>query len=236
MFRSFMRMAVFLSLLSSCGSVDYENAPVGKFKGSLFVMWVGEGGPLGDGAFVFVPNPRNRLTFNRDPDAGNYNRIQPEMMYTDGGSIPKIGQVFNGFSPWGYAPAYMIHDWLFIAHRCNEDGKARPEEKKFADMKFQESADIIAEAIKTLGESGKVKKNDIAGNTISSVVAGPFSRKLWNVKGACLTRRVSEDDRKAAEAAIPGSSRTAVFGAFRTLPDGSKIPLKPASFVAVVQF
>ncbi len=29
-------------LLAACGSVDFDKAPVGRFDGSLLVMWVGE--------------------------------------------------------------------------------------------------------------------------------------------------------------------------------------------------
>ena len=145
------------TLLAACGYVDYEDVPVGRLQGSLFVMWVGEGGPSGDGKFVFVPDPNNRLTLIRTAPNATLREIRPEMMYTDGGSIPKIGQVFNGFSPWGYAPAYMMHDWLFVARQCLNDNDARPEEQKVAAMPFQESAEVIAEAIKTLVDTGRVR-------------------------------------------------------------------------------
>jgi hypothetical protein len=90
-------------------------------------MWVGAWSPSsGDGQFVFVPNPNDPLKMSRIDQDGNVvgEPIQPGMMYTDGGSIPRIATVFKGFSPWGYAPAYMIHDWLFIAKHCVTDGMA----------------------------------------------------------------------------------------------------------------
>lgn len=192
--------------LTACGQVDYDDVKPGQFEGSLFVMWVGEGGSSGDGKFVFVPNPNNRLTFTWTDSLGQERVVQPEMMYTDGGSIPKIGQVFNGFAPWGYAPAYMIHDWLYVARHCNLDGAPTPAEAKVAGVTFQDSADMLAASIKALVESGRVKQNDLAGGTISSAVAGPIARTLWDKKGVCPAPRVSEKDRLAAEAAIPGSS------------------------------
>ncbi len=191
-----------VALLGGCASINYDAAPEGEFRGSLFVMWIGEGGDRGDGAFVFVPNPRDPLTFIRGED-GPYKEIQPEMMYTDGGSIPKAAQWFNGFSPWGYAPAYMVHDWLFIAARCNLDGEATEEEQKFIGMAFEESAVIMAETIKTLIASGRVSANDVAPSVISSTVAGPVSRELWTKQGACLKGRVSDADREAALAGLP---------------------------------
>ena len=195
-------------MAASCTSIDYDGLPEGEFRGSLFVMWIGEGGRRGDGAFVFVPNPRDPLTFIRGED-GPYREIQPEMMYTDGGSIPKAAQWFNGFSPWGYAPAYMVHDWLFIAARCNLDGEATEEEKKFIGMEFRESAVIMAETIKTLIASGRVSGNDVAPSVISSTVAGPVSRELWRKEGACAAERVSDADRAAAEAGLPRSLQPA---------------------------
>jgi hypothetical protein len=121
-------------------------------------------------------------------------------MYTDGGSIPPIASAFKGFSPWGYAPAYMIHDWLFIAHHCVVDGTPTEEEAKMSGLTFKDSAVIIAEAIKALQVSGQISKNDIAASAISSTVAGPISRAFWNRTGACEGHRVSDEHRAALEA------------------------------------
>lgn len=227
--------ALFISL-TGCGSVDYDKAQVGRFDGSLFVMWVGEGGPLGDGAFVYVPAPGHELTFTRVSAAGKEQVIRPTMMYTDGGSIPRIGQVFKGFSPWGYAPAYMVHDWLFRARQCIRDGKATKAEAMVAEISFEESAQIIAEAIKTLQEEGRVGPDDVAPRVISSAVAGPVSQHLWRKEGACPVPRVSEADRLAAEAAIPGSSQSALRGVFRVDEDGQRQRVRPATVVGVVSF
>jgi hypothetical protein len=178
--------------LLGCGFVDYPKAPVGRFDGALLVMWVGEGdGTLGDGRFVFVP-AETPLTFTRTLPDGRAQVIQPEMMYTDGGSIPALAQAFHGFSPWGYAPAYMVHDWLFAAHKCLNDGLATPAEQAVAGVSFQDSAQIAAEAIKTLIAAGKVAPNDVAPEVISNTVARPVTRQYWNAKGAC--EHVSDAD------------------------------------------
>ncbi len=232
----FRKPILILLSLAACGYVDYDDAPVGRLDGALFVMWVGEGGPSGDGKFVFVPDPNNRLTLHRAAPNATLREIRPEMMYTDGGSIPKIGQLFNGFSPWGYAPAYMVHDWLFVARHCLNDDMATPEEKKVAAMSFQESAEVIAEAIRTLVATGRVRDNDVAAQTISNTVAGPFARARWTVTGACKDSRVSEADRAAAEAAIPGSSQVRLRGLRRTLPDGREVAVQPAVVVGSFSF
>ena len=210
--RPFAVLCSVLALFASgCGPLNYASvSDQGRFEGRLFVMWVGEGSPyLGDGAFVFVPNPSDPLQFTRYDANGSQvgSPIRPEIMYTDGGSIPRIASAFKGFSPWGYAPAYMIHDWLFIAHHCVVDGTPTEEEAKIRSITFNDSAVIIAESIKALQVSGQVAKNDIAASTISSTVAGPISRALWNRTGACEGHRVAEEHRIAALAAFPDGVR-----------------------------
>jgi len=195
-----MRKLLVLLALAGCGFVDYKAAPVGKFEGALFVMWVDESQRgLGDGSFVFVPTA-DPLRFTRGAK-GTVQVIEPAMMYTDGGSIPQMAQAMNGFSPWGYAPAYMVHDWLFVARKCALDGQATPEEAVVAEMPFIESAEIAAEAIKSLIAAGKVQPNDVAPQAISYVVAGPVSRQLWNKKGGC--QRIKPEHLAMIRRALP---------------------------------
>lgn len=195
-------------------------------------MWVGQH-DSGDGRFVFVPDPGNPLVLTRRPSG---QQIRPEMMYTDGGSIPRLARVFRGLSPWGYAPAYMIHDWLFQAHHCNMDGIPTPREAAIASMTFEDSAAIIVEAIKALVATGKVKPDDIALSAIGAAVGSRRVRTLWNRKGACAVGRVSDADKAAAEAAIPGSSalRRGAFGI--TLPDGTETVAPPTQIMASFSF
>lgn len=218
----------------ACGPDVYREARPGSFEGSLFVMWVGEGTGSGDGRFVYVPNPRDRLTFRR-AEGLDYPVIVPQMMYTDGGSIPSLARGLKGFSPWGYAPAYMVHDWLFQAHHCNAAGLAEGPERDMAGMEFLESARVIAEAIRTLIDSNVVAPNDVAPRVIAGAVAGPIARAAWNRPGACPVPRVSEADRKAAEAAIPGAPEI-LSGEFRVLRDGRRVPLEPGRIVSVIEF
>lgn len=194
--------SLLLACLSACGVVDYDTAPEGEFTGSLLVMWVGEGGPAGDGRFVYVPSPSAPLTFQRKAPDGSVQAITPGIMYTDGGSIPRQAQLFSGFSPWGYAPAYMVHDWVFVARHCLNDGTPDETHLPYADMTFHESAEIIAEAIKTLIRSGRVKERDVAPRVISGTVAGPISYQRWVVKGECVSDQVSEAHREEVEFAL----------------------------------
>jgi hypothetical protein len=200
-----------LIALAGCGAADYAKAPMGKLSGTVLVMWVGETqGGEGDGRFVYVPSA-TPLQFQRTNADATLTTITPEMMYTDGGSIPAMAQVFKGFSPWGYAPAYILHDWLFVARKCVNDGMADPEQAKVAQMPFGESAEVAAEVIKTLITTNTVAPNDVAPGLISAAVAGPIAQERWNQKGACARDKVSAAHREMIRRALatPASARMA---------------------------
>jgi len=187
-------LAAALAIAGGCGTVAYDALEPAEFSGSVLVLWVGENdGGYGDGKFIYVPVPGDELTLQRhNPDA-TVSQITPGAIYTDGGSIPRAAQVFKGFSPWGYAPAYMVHDWLFVAKKCVTDGTATPDEVPIGRMDFIESAEVLGEAIKGLIEAKKVKPNDVAPEMISATVAGPISRRIWFQKGGCAENRLSAD-------------------------------------------
>lgn len=200
---------LFMALVASaCTSIDYERLAAGKFTGSLIVMWVGEGNSSGDGNFVFVPDPDHPLTFTRSGHP-SIQTIRPGLMYTDGGSIPKIAQVFNGLSPWGYAPAYMVHDWLFTARQCLTD---HPTDKRFtwvASVPFPQSAEILGEAIKALIKSKQVQEKDVAPSAITWAVTTPIAQKSWNASGACKLPDLSDADLLAIDRAVPRAAQLA---------------------------
>ena len=187
-----------LSLATGCASVDYDGAQVGRFEGSVWVMWVGEGNRLGAGRFVYAPAPGDPLRFVR----ANGEVLEPEVMYTDGGSIPRTAQLFRGFSPWGYAPAYMVHDWVFVARRCRTDGMATPAEAALAEMTFADTALIAAEAIKTLIAEERVAPNDVAPRVISGTVGGPISLERWTVEGGCAQDRLTPEHQARVDEAF----------------------------------
>lgn len=179
----FLMSCLVLLALSACGYVNYKDLKAGSFSGAVHVYWVGENNTaFGDGNFVYVPVRGQELTFTRTRANGEVQVIRPEPFYTDGGSVPKPLQSIGGMSAWGYAPAYIIHDWLFVARKCVNDGKqpTAHEVEIVGDMSFQESADIMGETIKTLIESNRVKRRDLSPVAISWATAGPVSRNLWN--------------------------------------------------------
>ena len=201
--------AFYCVFLSACATTDlYKSAPEGRFDGVLLVMWVDEGpSGSGDGKFVFVPDPANPLTFTRSNTALPGAIVQPGTMYTDGGSIPKIAQLFTGLSPWGYAPAYMIHDWLFTAHHCIADGSSDPIYETVRDVDFNQSGTILIEAIRTLVAENKVKKNDVAVSLVNTGVRSGTAKRYWNEQGACARDAVSDEHLEAISRLLSPNSR-----------------------------
>jgi hypothetical protein len=170
--------------LTGCVTFDYSSTRPGTLSGALIVMWVGEN------KFVFAPDLTDPLKFTRR--SGEV--IRPGLMYTDGGSIPRIAQPLAGFSPWGYAPAYMIHDWIFVGRHCLVDDIDTARFQSLKNISFDESALILAEVIKTLIETKKVPKNEFAFGAISSGVDSFVARGLWDKTGACRENLVSAED------------------------------------------
>jgi len=228
------RTAIFLAALTlsvACGDVDWNNREPGDFEGRVFLMWAGPGaGDAGDGNFVFIPDPDNALTFTRDARYDRFQTVTPGVMYTDGGSVPRVAQAFRGLQPWGYGPAYMVHDWLFVAHHCNREGKADANEASMAGMSFEESAHLIAEALKTLVAEGKIAEGDLkAPGIIAGAVAGPVSAAIWEA-GTCPHPRISDKDQRAVDDFL--SRRR-----FRTMAVGEATPgPAPLRLVGIIEF
>jgi hypothetical protein len=97
-------------------------------------------------------------------------------MYTDGGSAPPVFWALPGFSPWGYGPAYIIHDWLFEQHHCRYPG--------WEDISFHDSARLLGEGIDTLMKEGDVPPNPEARYLIEQGVRTGIARNLWE-NGVC---------------------------------------------------
>ncbi len=192
-------------IIAGCASIDYSGVDRGSFQGSAIVVWVGPGDEdiLGDGEFLYVPVGGRELVFTRPNSSnpsGDSDRIQPEAFYTDGGSIPRSVQWLRGFNAWGYGPAYIIHDWLFVARKCLNDSDTdgdliTDEMRKLSEVTFRESALIMAETIRTLSDEYDIGGgNDVSGPIISNVTAGPVSYELWTEKGKCRQLQVMNPD------------------------------------------
>jgi hypothetical protein len=196
--KTFVLPIIFLA--SSCSFVDYSGIDKGVFRGSAIVVWAGPGSSSsGDGRFLYVPVAGRELKFTRPESSnasGDSGTIQPEAFYTDGGSIPRSLQALSGFNAWGYGPAYVIHDWLFIARKCLNDennDNITDEMRKIEEITFRESAIVLGETIRTLVDQYDIGTGDeFSGPIITSVTAGPISHKLWSEKGKCENNQVTD--------------------------------------------
>jgi len=96
--------------------------------------------------------------------------IIPQDVVTDGGSIPRLAWAIPGFDPWTYLPAYLIHDWDFVAHHCI------PEYKRT----FSESNATLAEAIYTMMMAGTVEEDWRRIVLIHSGCSSYVGRRVWD--------------------------------------------------------
>jgi hypothetical protein len=163
---------------------------------------------VGVDKFVYVPGSKSNNFGFETAHTGRI--IEPGLMYTDGGSIPRIAQIFKPFSPWGYGPAYIVHDWVFYGHYCELDANITDrhyeDARRFADVNgdrsrlgtpyehpvsFHESAQVLAEVIKTMEDQQQIGLQKIPAQFITSAVDSTFASALWESRGQCERLRVT---------------------------------------------
>lgn len=176
-FTQLLYIAMLVPVLTACASNHYQKTQVGQLSGKLVVQW------LKPDEFMFVPDKEKPLKFVR----GNHQVIIPERMYTDGGSIPRPLWAIKNYSPWGYAPAFIIHDWLFEMKHCNLEGNE--------DYDVYEAAQVLSEVIKTLMEKNEdVEENRFVLYSMHKAVSSGIAAGLWE-HGTCervTTRAITE--------------------------------------------
>jgi Protein of unknown function (DUF1353) len=146
---------------SSLGA-DYDSFEVGKLHGSLIVQWIKPD------LFIFLPDKEKPLTFVRSTG----DKITPGRMLTDGGSIPRPLWILRNYSPWGYAPAFVIHDWLFTQHQCKLEN--------FEKYDYHIAATIMAEIMKTMMETQTVDVDKFTLISMYLAVDSPIAGVWWN--------------------------------------------------------
>lgn len=182
-----LRRAVWtaLLLLGGCsGDLAWHRLEPGRFEGRLLVEWVGPD------LLLFEPAPDRPLRFTR----ASGETIVPGRMLTDGGSIPRPLWAFRSYSPWGYGPAFVVHDWLFVQHHC---GAPPP-------YTLEETARVMGEAIKTQIEAagGPQPHEILVVRSMLEAVTSPIARNLWET-GRCprpeeIEEALRRQDRKRA--------------------------------------
>ena len=158
---------VTVTAVTGCDRWHYNRVDPGDLHGRLVVQWVDPD------KFIFVPDSEKPLTFTRH----NQEVISPGQMYTDGGSIPRPLWALRNYSPWGYAPAYIIHDWLFQMKHCELPGSER--------YTVEEAAWVLAEVMKTMMEKqGPDAVDKLTLYSVFEAVRSPIAAKLW-ADGPC---------------------------------------------------
>jgi hypothetical protein len=166
-----IRVAAFLGtlLLAACGTWIPDNFPDGDLQGVATVEWASED------LFIYRPGDKP-LTFQPSFWKHTAKLIAPRKpMYTDGGSIPRFFWNIPGLSPWGFGPAYVIHDYIFLVHRCGLD------DPDVASITFPQSAEVLAEVGKSLVDLGLIKHDAL--DIIVWGVKTQYAETLWNTPG-----------------------------------------------------
>ena len=183
--------------LVACAAPRIELSDPGEISGKLMVFWDRED------HFIYYPFYGDPLTYRLPRSVAEkigVNTIRPGAIYTDGGSIPRAVRGVVGFSPWGYGPAYIVHDWLFVAHHCirhgledRHDPRDRDEVETVRKVDFPLSADILAGVIQALVKQEKVPSRPLAPDAIYTAVDSAVARRLWNNPDPGSCRPVEQD-------------------------------------------
>jgi Protein of unknown function (DUF1353) len=187
--RGLLHLALLAVALAGCASPPYRATQQGKFSGSLDVRWVH------NDYFLFLPNTDDPFTFIRKDGS----EIRPGPMYTDGASIPRYLWGIEGYSPWGYAPAYIVHDWLFEAHHCGYE----PDDR----YTFADSVTVMGESLKAVMEASPEYRNYFVFDSVVAAAASPIAQRLWE-EGAC--KPPPFDFQAVPTTALPGELITTI--------------------------
>ena len=156
-------------MLGGCSDITWQRTSPGQLKGKLVIEWISQD------EFLFLPDPSQPLSFKR----ANSEVIVPEAMYTDGGTIPVALRAVKSYSPWGYAPAFIIHDWLFTMKQCKLPGHEK--------LTLEESATVLAEVLKTVMENPKYGgPNKLVHYSMYEAVRSNVAKDYWD-NGKCAT-------------------------------------------------
>jgi hypothetical protein len=156
-------------LVSGCASLHYERTERGQLNGKVIVEW------RKPDLFTFRPDSEQPLLFVRKSGE----EIKPEAMFTDGGSIPRPFWVLKNYSPWGYGPAFIVHDWLFHMQNCKLPG--------YEKYSVEEAATIMSEVMKTMMESpGFDYGSKTTMYLMYEAVQSQPARDAWT-NGRCVT-------------------------------------------------
>lgn len=164
LFQSLFILQVVISL-SGCAYLFYARTPPGKFSGKLYVEWIAPN------EFIYRPDDVDPLVFL----TADGRKIQPQLMYTNGGSIPRLFWSAQGYGPWDFAPGFIIHDWLFEQHHCKGGD--------WDKYDLNDAATVLAEAMKSqMEKSGQPEP--VVLYAVNKAVRSPIAMRKWQ-DGVC---------------------------------------------------
>jgi Protein of unknown function (DUF1353) len=180
--------------LSSCSLTTFPAAngklSGGEFNGEVDLRWENTT------RFVYLPVSSNPLTysfpkgfrFSRNDDFNvdeSYRTISPKLMYTDGGSIPRPLWGVDGLSPMDYLPAFMIHDWIYLQHRCHKQNKGEfaglenfPYERAAIDLALGDTLEQLDSQLTAEGQRRPRNAAQVRALIMSAVKT--FGNEAWN--------------------------------------------------------
>lgn len=131
------------------------------------VRWIPPGAAwTGPDLFEFIPRKDKPFGFVR-PDG---EVISPRNMITDIGSIPRLAGIFSrALTPWGYAAAYLIHDWEFELHHCGGTPKT-----------FAQVRDTMMECVKTMMETDVAPKSEWNLWMLYQAIDSSIAHSYWD--------------------------------------------------------
>lgn len=148
------------------GTLCVSQFNVGTFEGKPQLMW------LGPRSYFYTPSLPIPFAFIRS----NGQRIVPLEMLTDAGTIPRFAWSLPDLDPWHFLPAYVLHDWCFVAHHRGMDV-----------LDFAETAMVLAEAVKTLIDTGTASGNWLTVEVLYRAVCSSRARALWDYQPEAVT-------------------------------------------------
>ena len=147
----------------------YGRYPVGTLRNLARdrLRWIPPGASWnGPDLFEFIPKATDPFGFVRQSGEA----IWPQNMITDIGTIPRLaGVLLRGLTPWGYAAAFLVHDWEFEQHHCRRTAKT-----------FEQVRDTMMECVKTLMETGLAPKSQVNFWLLYQGINSAVARKYWD--------------------------------------------------------
>lgn len=184
-------------LLGACTTLSQSSPLIGgSLSGKVSLGWENTT------EYVYLPDTAKPLTYTfpasfnlADSQVIALNptlrMIKPQAMFTDGGSIPRILWSADGFSPFDYLPAYVVHDWLYFQNRCH--GKAASYFKNFKEFPYSKDladrilADTLESIDRKLAEKGKNRPANAAQvRALIFKAVKDFGNTAWSRPDDCI--------------------------------------------------